>query len=89
MPNSRPVSVPLETLSKSESEHFPGSPEPVTDVPYRQAVGSIMYLIIGTRPDFAFAIGMLSQFTREIPAATLDSIAYSKKQLSHLAGVYC
>jgi hypothetical protein len=29
--------------------------------PYREAIGSLMYLMIGTRPDLAYAIGKLSQ----------------------------
>ncbi|CDF39894.1 unnamed protein product [Chondrus crispus] len=32
-----------------------------TNVPYREAVGSLMYLMVGTRPDLAYAIGKLSQ----------------------------
>lgn len=31
----------------------------VTDVPYRQMIGSMMYLMIGSRPDFVFMIGKL------------------------------
>ena len=30
-------------------------------VPYRQAIGSLMYLMNGSRPDLAFAVGKLSQ----------------------------
>jgi hypothetical protein len=32
------------------------------DVPYREAIGSLMYLMVGTRPDFAFAMSELSKF---------------------------
>ncbi|CDF77556.1 Retrovirus-related Gag-Pol polyprotein [Chondrus crispus] len=32
-----------------------------TKVPYREAVGCLMYLMVGTRPDLAYAIGKLSQ----------------------------
>src|SRR5439155_21939918 len=35
----------------------------VTD--YQQAVGSIMYGMVFTRPDIAFAIGKLSQYLKE------------------------
>ena len=34
---------------------------PANDVPYRQAIGSLMYLMIGSRPDLACVIGKLSQ----------------------------
>ncbi len=32
------------------------------DVPYQALVGTLMYLMVGTRPDIAYAIGVLSQF---------------------------
>ena len=36
---------------------------PTIDVPYAKAIGSILYAVLGTRPDIAFAIQHLSQFT--------------------------
>jgi hypothetical protein len=32
---------------------------------YATAIGSLMYLMVGTRPDIAFALGMLSRFTSQ------------------------
>ena len=34
-------------------------------VPYRNAVGCLMYLMVGTRPDLAAAAGVLSQFAAD------------------------
>lgn len=33
--------------------------------PDREAIGSLMYLMIGTRPDLADAVGKLSQFNEK------------------------
>lgn len=39
------------------------------DVPYRQLIGSLMYLAVGTRPDISYAVGLLSKFL-EKPTST-------------------
>jgi hypothetical protein len=60
----RPVITPLDpgiTLSKAidmpqEEKDF------MQSVPYLSAVGSLMYLAIGTRPDIAYAVSLLSRF---------------------------
>ena len=62
MENSKPVASPMDRSHKSKQpESFPGSNKPALDVPYRSAIGSIMYMMIGSRPDLSFAIGKLSQ----------------------------
>ena len=60
MSNSHPVSMPLDPnvklINTPDDEHH-NIPE------YGTAIGSLKYAAIGTRPDIAFAVQILSQFT--------------------------
>ena len=58
MDQSKPVATPIEPrlcLDRNTDA------EPV-DVPYREAIGSLMYLMKGSRPDLCFAVNYLSRF---------------------------
>ena len=39
--------------------------KPIADVPYAEAVGSLMYLCMGTRPDIQFAVAQVSRYTSD------------------------
>ena len=64
--DAKPLASPMEP-----SAHLSNAQSPVTsreiadmrDVPYREAVGSLMYAAVGTRPDIAFAVAILSRFS--------------------------
>jgi hypothetical protein len=65
MADSRPVSTPLSKSMPLTKEDCPQSDEDLEymkSVPYLSAVGSLMYLAVGTRPDISFAVGALSRF---------------------------
>ena len=62
-----PVSTPLDPGSKLSASMSPTTPEEaekMRSVPYLQAVGSLMYLAVATRPDIAFAVGVLARFSK-------------------------
>jgi len=50
---------------------------------YQQIIGSLMYLVIGTRPDLAFAISLLSQFSSK---PTVEHLGAAKRILRYIKG---
>lgn len=65
MSNCKPVITPIDpnvSLCKTTEPQPPEVVETMRNVPYLSAVGSLMYLSQGTRPDIAYAVGVLSQF---------------------------
>ena len=68
MQDCKPVKTPQDpglkltkTMCEGESKHD----DTMKGVPYRSAVGAVMYLMVGTRPDLAAAEGTLSQFASD------------------------
>jgi hypothetical protein len=64
MAKTRTVSSPASPtrLSKNDCPATELERAEMNDVPYRQAVGALMYLAIHTRPDIAFAVNQASRF---------------------------
>ena len=63
--DSKTVSIPMDPnvcLSPNQSPSTPREFANMCDVPYREAVGSLMYAAIGTRLDITYAVGILSRF---------------------------
>ena len=65
MHKEKPVSTPLAGHFKLSSEQSPTSEkekEEMKTTPYGSAVGSLMYAMVCTRPDIAYAVGAVSRF---------------------------
>jgi len=65
MAEARSVTSPLTGHFKLSSKQYPKSPveeEEMSRVPYASAVGSLMYVMICTRPDLAYAVSTVSRF---------------------------
>ena len=61
MSGCNPVSLPATPgafLNKEENS------EKTVKVPFKEATGSLMYLMLSTRPDIAFAVNQISQFCK-------------------------
>ena len=65
MHNAKPVHIPLPghfKLSKMQCPKNEEEKEEMSKVPYSFVVGSLMYAMICTRPDIAYAVGVVSKF---------------------------
>ncbi|KAL5538405.1 hypothetical protein UlMin_043763 [Ulmus minor] len=65
MDNSKPVSLPIAAHFKLDNSLCPKTEEEkdsMLNVPYSNAVGSLMYSMVSTRPDLSFAMSVLSRF---------------------------
>ena len=62
-------SIPIDPsvpLSKSQSPSKLDDIAKMRNVPYHEAVGSLMYAAMGTRPDIAFATSTVAQFSENL-----------------------
>jgi hypothetical protein len=85
MTDARPVSTPLAKSMPLTKEDCPQTPEEVEymrSVPYLSAVGSLMYLAVGTRPDIAYAVGALSRFNANPGRAHWKQVQHVFKYLA-------
>jgi hypothetical protein len=67
MTASKPISSPM-VPNKNMMEHKPRSKEDASSmisVPYREAIGALLYLSIRTRPGIAVAVGTLAKHVQE------------------------
>lgn len=76
MLNAKPMATPAENNSSV-------SPEPVTNYPFREAIGSLMFLAVGTRPDISFAVGRASRSLNQPTSADITAV---KRIFKYLRG---
>ena len=65
MDKAKPVSTPLGShfrLWKNQSSKTNKEIEHMSKVPYALAIGSLMYAMVCTRPNIAYAVGVVSRY---------------------------
>ncbi len=76
--NSHPISTPVPANFK-----LPQLDAPEIDTcQYQSHIGSIMYVMLGTRPDIAYAVGALSQFSANPGKRHLEAINHVLRYLN-------
>lgn len=79
-----PMAAGTNLLKRTSPRVEPGDPATPTDkARYQRLIGSLMYLMLGTRPDIAFALSYLSQFAADPSVAHWRAL---KRVLRYLAG---
>ncbi|KAK9732196.1 hypothetical protein QE152_g13029 [Popillia japonica] len=73
----------VTTPAECSAHNIDDSVEPAQGIPYREAVGSLMYLTIATRPDIAYAVSRVSE-TLENP--TISNWKAVKRIFRYLKG---
>ncbi|MCO5609880.1 hypothetical protein L7F22_064113 [Adiantum nelumboides] len=92
MDKCKALSVPLQSYVKLSKQDCPVSEEEKAEmekIPYASAVGSLMYAMIATRPDIAFAVGVelsVKGFTDSDYAGDLDNKRSTSGYVFTLAG---
>ena len=78
--NCKSVATPMLKTTESDSTK---SGKADVDFPYRQAVGALMFLMTGTRPDLAYSVGYLS---RVLDKPTAEDVIRVKRVFRYLSG---
>jgi hypothetical protein len=84
--DAAPILLPMDpntTLTKDQSPNASQEFEHMKNVPYREAIGSLMWAAMGTRPDIAFAVSLLSQFMENPGHVHWEAV---KRVLKYLKG---
>ncbi|XP_060670663.1 secreted RxLR effector protein 161-like [Ziziphus jujuba] len=84
MSEAKPVSVPLGGHYKLSMEQCPSNEQEREDmitVPYSSAIGSVMYLMISTRPDLAYAVSVLNRFMSNPGRSHWDAVKWLLRYL--------
>ncbi|XP_042027066.1 secreted RxLR effector protein 161-like [Salvia splendens] len=88
MLDSKPVSVPLAShfvLSKDQCPQTKSDIDAMKRVPYANAIGYVMYLMVSTRPDIAYVVSCLSIYMSNPGSVHWEALKWLLRYLKHTA----
>jgi hypothetical protein len=77
--------VPADPYTILSSEGNDGGTVCADQQLYQEAVGSLMFIMVCTRPDIAFAVGQVAQFCQNLKKAHWNAV---KRIMAYLRGTY-
>ncbi|XP_075077342.1 secreted RxLR effector protein 161-like [Nicotiana tabacum] len=87
MQNSSPVETPISkghTLGSQMCPKTPEETEKMNRVPYKSTIGSLMYVMVYTRPDICQAVGLVSRYQTDPGLAHWHAV---KRIMRYLKGI--
>ena len=84
MNEAKLVSTPLGSHFKLSREQSPNTEEErdhMSKVPYASALGSLMYVMVCTRPDIAHAVGVVSRFMSKLGKQHWEAVKWILRYL--------
>ena len=75
--SAKPVLTPMDPGTKFPNEQCPLTPAQLAKmhgVPYAEAIGSVLWLVMISRPDCAFAVSTLAQFIQNPAQAHWEAV---------------
>ena len=89
--NAKPVSTPMDPGSQFSIDQCPSSlnqAAKMRGVPYSEAIGSMLWPVVVSRPDAAFAIGVLFQFIQNLGQAHWEGLKRVINYLGHMKNLW-
>ena len=86
----KPLSIPMDLniqLSRNQAPSSPTEAMRMKHIPYRATVSSLMHLAVGTRPDIAFTILMVTQFSNEPGMVHWEAVKHIYRYLAGTKGL--
>lgn len=85
---AKAINNPIEISQKLvKAGTVDGKDGALVEVPYRQAIGSLLYAAIGTRPDIAFAVSVVSRYCEAPRVEHWRAVKRILRYLAHSANL--